>query len=289
MTTLLLRAMIFALTSFSSMKKPLDGVRVAITENRYPEQLAQLLERQGATVYSCPLVRETPVEEAGNARRFMELCESTKVDFIVFYTGVGVEFLLRAVNKPEVLARSKIIARGPKAVNALRKFGVQGEITAETPTTEGILKTLSREDLHGKSVLVQLYGQNNHEIQSALESMGAQVTGLSLYRYAQASNTETIAELLRKILNGEVDAITFTSGPQARFLLDAAPQEREALLKQLKERVVVVSIGEVTSRALRETGIEPRIVPKEPKMGPMVRAMADFFEERSRECFIRSS
>src|SRR6266853_6674127 len=81
------RVMIFALTSFSSMTKPLAAVRVAITENRYPEQLAQLLERQGATVHSCPLLRETPVEDAANARRFMEICESTKVDFIIFYTG----------------------------------------------------------------------------------------------------------------------------------------------------------------------------------------------------------
>ncbi len=118
--------MIFDLASFSSMTRLLDGIRVATTENRYPEQLARLLEREGATVYSCPLLRETPVEHIGNARQFMELCESTKVDFIVFYTGVGVEFLFRETNNPEVVARSRIIARGPKAVNALKKFGVQG-------------------------------------------------------------------------------------------------------------------------------------------------------------------
>ena len=283
------RVMIFALTSYSTMTKPLDGVRVAITENRYPEQLAQLLERQGATVYSCPLLRETPIEDAANARRFMEICETTHVDFIIFYTGVGVEFLLRAANKPEVLGRSKIIARGPKAVNALKKFNVQDVITADSPTTEGILQTLAREDLHAKSVLIQRYGEENPELQAALETMGAHVTGLSLYRYEQASDTKTIAALVQRIMNGEVDAITFTSGPQARFLLEAAPQRGASLLKHLNERVVVVSIGEVTARALRETGIEPRIVPEEPKMGPMVKALADFFEKRNKECFTPSS
>ena len=49
---------------------------------------------QVAAVYSCPLLRETPVEHVGNARQFMELCETSKIDFIVFYTGVGVEFLV---------------------------------------------------------------------------------------------------------------------------------------------------------------------------------------------------
>src|SRR6185295_2779613 len=143
------------------MTRPLEGVRVATTENRYPEQLARLLEQEGATVYSCPLLREAPIEEEENARRFMELCETTKVDFIIFYTGVGVEFLFRNLNKPEVIARSKVIARGLKAVNALKKFRVRVDFIADTPTTEGILKTLAREDLHGKSVLVQLYGQEN--------------------------------------------------------------------------------------------------------------------------------
>ena len=97
------------------MTRPLDGVRVAITENRYPEQLTQLLERLGATVVSCPLLKETPVENAVGARRFMSICENTEIDYIVFYTGVGVDILLRAVNKPEVLSKSKILARGPKS------------------------------------------------------------------------------------------------------------------------------------------------------------------------------
>jgi len=260
----------------------LDGVRVATTENRYPEQLARLLEREGAMVYSCPLLRETPVEHVGNARQFMELCETTVVDFIVFYTGVGIEFLFRALNKPDVIARSRIIARGPKAVNALKKFGIQGYVIADAPTTEGILETLEREELRGKSVLVQLYGQDNVELRKGLEARGATVTGISLYHYEQASDTEAVSELVRRITNGEVDAITFTNGPQARFLLKSAASlgSSDELLKHLKKGVVVVSIGEVTSRALKEMGIEPHVIPEEPKMGPMVKALADFFEGR---------
>ena len=88
------------------MSRPLDGVRVAITENRYPEQLAQMLERLGATVLSCPLLKETPIEDSSGARRFISICENTHIDYIVFYTGVGVDILFRAVNKPDVVSRS---------------------------------------------------------------------------------------------------------------------------------------------------------------------------------------
>jgi len=214
----------------------------------------------------------------------MELCETTKVDFIIFYTGVGIEFLFRAVNKPDVIVRSRIIARGPKAVNALKKFGIQGDFVADAPTTEGILHTLAREDLRGKSVLVQLYGQDNAELRRGLEAMGATVTGISLYHYEQASDTKSVSELVRRITHGEIDAITFTNGPQARFLLaSAASMGCDAeLLEHFKKGTAVVSIGEITSRALREMGIEPHVIPEDPKMGPMVKALADFFEGRKK-------
>jgi hypothetical protein len=110
--------------------------------------------------------------------------------------------------------------------------------------------------------------------------MGATVTGISLYHYEQASDTKAISELVRRITDGEIDAITFTNGPQARFLLNEAMSlgNGEQLLKCLKTKIVVASIGEVTSRALQEMGIEPHVTPDDPKMGPMVKALGDFFE-----------
>jgi uroporphyrinogen-III synthase len=41
-------------------------------------------------------------------------------------------------------------------------------------------------------------------------------------------------------------------------------------------------VGEVTSKALRAAGVEPHVEPDEPKMGPMVKALAEYFESRGR-------
>jgi uroporphyrinogen-III synthase len=264
------------------MSRPLDGVRVAITENRYPEQLTQLLERLGAIVLSCPLLKETPIENAAGARRFISICENTQIDYIVFYTGVGVDILFRAVNKPDVVSRSKILARGPKAVNALKRVGIEPDFVADSATTEGIIQTLSREPLNGKAILVQLYGQENHELAVALQKRGATVIGVSIYNYTQASEKSAIDDLVRRILKKEIDAITFTSATQVPFLFRTVSElgDATAFRKRLKKDVVVASVGEVTSRALREVGVEPHIEPKESKMGPMVKALAEFFEKR---------
>jgi uroporphyrinogen-III synthase len=266
------------------MSKPLNGVRVAVTEHRYTAQLAQLLERQGATVLACPLVAETPIEDSEGAKRFIELCQTTTVDIIVFFTGVGVDLLFRAVNKPEIISRSTILARGPKAVSALRRAGIRIDLVADSPTTEGIIQTLSRQDLHEKSVLVQLYGEEKGELAAALEARGARVTGISLYRYTAASDTQAVANLLSEIVQGKIDAITFTSAPQIRFLFDAARagQMEAELRHRLQNDVVVASIGHVTARGLTEAGIEAHVISGDTKMGPMVMALAEHFQKRNK-------
>ena len=265
------------------MLRPLDGIRVAITEHRYPEELTQLLERLGAHVFSCPLLKETPIEDSSGARRFISLCENTAIDYIVFYTGVGVDILFKSVKQPELFAQSRILARGPKAVNALKRAGMRVDLVADSATTEGIIQTLSREILKDKTVLVQLYGKENPELSTALQKRGATVVGVSIYSYTQASDTAAIESLVKMILDKKIDAITFTSGTQVPFLFQIAEKlgDSAAFKKRLKKDVVVVSVGEVTSRALRDAGVEPHVVPTEQKMGPMVKALADFIRRRA--------
>jgi uroporphyrinogen-III synthase len=265
------------------MSRPLDGMRVAITEHRYPEQLTQLLERLGATVFSCPLLKETPIGDSSGARRFISLCETTLIDYIVFYTGVGVDIVLKAVVNPEVFAPSRIVARGPKAVNALKQAGMRVDIVPDSATTDGIIKALSREDLKDKTVLVQLYGQENSELSAALQKRGATVMGVSVYSYTQASDTASIQELIKGIVDRTLHAITFTSATQVPFLFQVADRLADPALfrKRLKQDVIVASVGEVTSRALREFGVEPHVTPSEPKMGPMVKALAEFLQRRA--------
>ena len=264
------------------MTRSLEGVRVAIIENRYPEQLTQLLERQGASVVSVPLLKEAPIEDSSGARRFFSICENMPIDYLVFYTGVGVDILCKHTKKLEILEKSRILARGPKAVNALKRAGIRVDLVAETATTEGILRTLSREPLKGKTVLVQLYGQDNPELSTALQKKGATVIGVSVYNYAEASDPAVVEALVKRILERSIDAIAFTSATQVPFFFESAARvaDSTAFRDCFKSDVVVASVGEVTSRALREVGVDPHVVPEESKMGPMVKALADFFQQR---------
>jgi uroporphyrinogen-III synthase len=120
--------------------------------------------------------------------------------------------------------------------------------------------------------------------------MGGRVTGLSLYSYDYASDVPAITELLRKIRTREVDAICFTSAAQIRFLMEAAEAQGIAadVQQHLRNEIVVVSVGEVTGRALEAAGVKPHVMPEEPRMGTMVKALAEFYEKR-KKCITPSS
>jgi uroporphyrinogen-III synthase len=74
----------------------------------------------------------------------------------------------------------------------------------------------------------------------------------------------------------QIDVIIFTSSVQVHHLLRIAEEakQREILVRAF-DRVLVASIGPVTSGTLREYGIAVDLEPSHPKMGLLVKEAAD--------------
>jgi uroporphyrinogen-III synthase len=53
-----------------------------------------------------------------------------------------------------------------------------------------------------------------------------------------------------------------------------------ALVDALNTRVVVAAVGPVCQAALEDAGITPHVVPVNPKMGPLVASLAEYFAAR---------
>src|SRR5262249_1041571 len=131
------------------------------------------------------------------------------------------------------------------------------------------------------TVLVQLYGQDNPELSSALQKRGATVIGVSLYSYTQASDASSIKNLVKRIIEKEIDAIVFTSATQVPFFFKTADEivEPRVFRERFQSDVVVASVGAVTSRALRDAGVNPQVEPPDSKMGPLTKALGEYFEK----------
>jgi uroporphyrinogen-III synthase len=271
------------------MAQPLENITVGVLEHRFASEFSTLFEKLGASVHACPLLEEKPVENPHELRAFINEILTSRIDIMIFLTGVGARFLINEAETMglkeqflKALGMLTIVVRGPKPVNALRQFGLRVDVVPQTATTEGVIEALQSRDLNGRHIGVQLYGTPNPQLVSALQSKGARVTPVQVYAYGAVADSGEVKALISSILDGQIQVVAFTSAPQVRMLFDFATQAglADALTRSFQTVVTAASIGEVTSRALSENGIAAKIVPAQPKMGALVQAVREHFEAR---------
>jgi uroporphyrinogen-III synthase len=157
----------------------------------------------------------------------------------------------------------------------LRSRKVRIDRAASDPfTTHEVLAEMHDIPLRGKRIVVQRYGETNHELQAALESSGAEVIEIVTYRWALPEDTAPLLRLIDALGRNEIDLVAFTSASQASNLFAVAQDDgKEASLKQSLGRTLVASIGPACSAALRKLAVRVDIEPKPPKLGPFIDAI----------------
>jgi len=137
----------------------LAGRTIAVPETRELDIFAGLLERRGATVLRCPLVAIHDAPDPRPVLAWIKRVIAGECDDLILLTGEGLRRLLACIDRnapllrePFVsqLAQMRKITRGPKPARALRELGLQSDLAAEVPTTEGIIALLSQHDLKGE-------------------------------------------------------------------------------------------------------------------------------------------
>ena len=96
-----------------------------------------------------------------------------------------------------------------------------------------------------------------------------------------ARGCNAAAGLVRELLEDRIDAVAFTNQIQVRHLFQVAAEMN--LADRLKEKLsrgdtVVAAVGPVCAEALQALGVTPDVIPARPKMGPMITALAEYFE-----------
>jgi uroporphyrinogen-III synthase len=176
------------------------------------------------------------------------------------------------------LRQLRSITRGPKPARVLRELGLAPGLAAETPTTEGIIATLKREKLAGRSVGVQLYpGNPNPLLLDFLRSAGAKADPIVPYRYASDAESQLVDTAIRAMAAGKFDAIAFTSTPQIERLEDVAKQRGlEPELRQGLARTHIAAVGPVAASALKKHGYAVAVMPAASfHLKPLVNALID--------------
>ncbi len=267
------------------MADRLNGYRILILETREEAQFSRLLGEQGADVVQCPMftIHDSPDPAPIEAwiRRFIE----TPCDDLVLMTGEGLRRLMKVARHMDVerdfiaaIGKARKFARGPKPGRALREIGLEPQVTTEKPTSEGIAEMLSRVDLRGHRVGLQLYPDKDHSaLIGAITAQGAEVDTVLPYVYNAQAADANIVTAIDEMAQGRIDAIAFTNLGQVRRLMEVAQAHRcEARLREGLARTPIASVGPVVSDELKSHGLRTDIYPPNDAyfMKPLISAMA---------------
>jgi uroporphyrinogen-III synthase len=232
---------------------PLSGRRIVVTRAaRQSGGLRERLEQQGAEVLLLPTIEIAPPESyeplddaLRDAQRFAWLVVTSANAVRVLgdrLAGIGLQV--------RSLAHLHFAAIGPSTAEAMRTLGLKVDVVPKQYLGEALADALKGQ-VRGQRVLLVRAAVARDVVPYALTSAGATVTVVDAYRTVVPADA---AERARAIFgaNQLPDAVVFTSGSTVAHLLDVL---REAGLVFSRD-VACVSIGPVTSAALREAGLE---------------------------------
>src|SRR4029078_5540263 len=186
------------------MADRLNGYRILILETREEAQFSKLLAQQGADVVICPMFTIHDAPDPAPVEAWIRRSIEKPLDDMVLLTGEGLRRLMKVVRRLGVeqefiasLGKARKFARGPKPGKALREIGLEPQVTTEKPTSEGIAEMLSRIDLRGHRVGLQVYADKDHSVLiGAIKSLGAEVDTVLPYVYdAQAADANIVTAI----------------------------------------------------------------------------------------------
>ncbi len=217
------------------MSPSFDNRRVLILESRRAKEMASIVSSYGGQPIAAPSMREVPLESNPEAIAFADALERDEFDLVILLTGVGTRALVAVVERVRgsrdsfvrALGRTKVVARGPKPVAALRELDVPVWVTAPEPNTwREVLSALDAKQhelsLDGRRVAVQEYGASNPDLLSGLETRGARVTRVPVYQWALPDDLGPLEAGVRAIVAGQIDVVLFTTATQVVHLLKVA-------------------------------------------------------------------
>jgi uroporphyrinogen-III synthase len=248
----------------------LAGCRIVVPESRELDIFAAMLEARSAIALRCPMVAILDIEDRAPALAWLGRLAAGGFDDLVLLTGEGLRRLMAIARDAGIdteivaaLGRLRTIVRGPKPVRALREIGLAAGLTAQAPTTEGVIATLAGTDLAGRRVGVQLYPDNpNDLLLGFLRGAGAAPDPVLPYRYASDAETARVREVIEDMAAGRVDLIAFTSSPQLRRLSDVARDNGlEGALREGLARTRIAAVGPVVAAAVEALGARVAIMP----------------------------
>ena len=243
--------------------KGFEGKIIGITRPVERSQAAvEIVTKYGGI----PLVVPTLELESFASASLLDLCQrASELDWIIFTSPASLESLFKYCPdfREKLNPQCQVAVIGPRTERVLNDYGINAHIVPENYTAEGLLEEFQDIDLDKKRIGVPRTFKARDVLPEGLKKMGATVYLAEAYKSTKPKDTSKVQLLVEDIIQGKVDAVTFTSPLTVTNLFEIAGNKEEELIDSFKEgKVLVAAIGPITQKPLDERGIKSIIPSK---------------------------
>lgn len=252
--------------------RPLFGKRIAVTRTRQQAgALVEQLRALGADAYELPTIR---IEPSPKKREFYQLVsDAHEYDWIVFTSPNGVDAFFEVFYTLFKDARSiggvRIAAIGPATAARVHHYRFAVDLQPEKYVAEEIVKAFQAETTVDNLKILLARAEGAREVLAAeLTRLGGIVDEAIAYR--TVPETEDVSGGIARFRAEGADVITFTSSSTA--------ENFAALKLPLPAGLQIASIGPITSKTVRQLGLDVDIEAEVHDIPGLVAAIARHFE-----------
>ena len=230
------------------MKKPV----VAITRPKdRAKKACEIVERLGGSAILAPTLDLEPVNT--ESLKYL-VSKKDELDWIIFTSPTTIVSLNKFY--PEFIKNlnCKLAVIGNKTGRLAEKNGLTVDLMPEDFTAEGLIEEFKKREITGKTIGIPRTASARAVLPQELEKLGNEIILAEAYKSLFPMDEDAVKELIQKIENNEIDAITFTSPLTVENFFKIA-DDNTKLAEIVNNNLLTVCIGPITAKVLEKYNI----------------------------------
>ena len=227
------------------MSKPV----VAITRPKdRAKKACEIVENLGGEAILAPTLDLEPV----NTESLKNLVSrKDELDWIIFTSPTTIVSLNKFYPDFIKSLNCKLAVIGNKTGKLAEKNGLTVDLMPEDFTAEGLIEEFKKQKITNKTIGIPRTASARAVLPEELEKLGNEVILAEAYKSLFPMDEYAVKELITKIEDHEIDAITFTSPLTVENFFKIA-EDKTKLAKLLNDNLLTVCIGPITAKVLEK-------------------------------------
>lgn len=230
------------------MKNPTVAITRPIDRAK---KACEIVKELGGTPFLAPTLDLQPINSE-SLKEFVKIKDS--FDWIVFTSPTTIHSFNTFYPDFFNDLNCKIAVIGNKTGSIIKKQGVSIDLMPEDFTAEGLVEEFKKRKISDKIIGIPRTASARNTLPDGLRKLDNEVVLAEAYKSLFPMDDERVEDLIKKIENNEIDAITFTSPLTVHNLFKIA-KNPEQLSELLNDNLLTVSIGPITSKVLNDYNV----------------------------------